>query len=160
MRPIEFRGKDIKTGKWVYGPSVQINSHCYIVDEHALPVGIFYFDKPNGDRVNVISSLLGGLIPVIPETVGQFTGLKDKNGKKLYVHDIITLSYGVPPITATLVIEYAENEEVADGVFVSGWWMRNIRPGGISASLCQAYHDDIIKIGDIHTNPELLEQES
>jgi len=88
----------------------------------------------------------------------QFTGLCDKNGKEVYEGDIVTLSYGIPPTFDTLLIEYADDEYVAD-ISVSGWWMRNIRPNGCSSSLCKTYENDIEIIGNIHENPELLKEQ-
>lgn len=65
MREILFRGKT-KQGEWVYG----------------LP---FY----NNGIIDGIESKDGKLYYVLPETVGQFTGLTDKNGKKIFERDII-----------------------------------------------------------------------
>ncbi len=91
-----------------------------------------------------------------PVEVEQYTGRKDKNSKEIYDGDIAKLCYGIPRTYDTFVIEYADDESVAD-ISVSGWWMRNIRPNGVSGSLCKTYENALEIIGNIFENPELLE---
>ncbi len=78
-----------------------------------------------------------------------WTGRKDMDGKKIYECDRIRLSYGIPPIYDTLIVEYADDEYVGDKS-VSGWWMRNTRKNGCSASLCKTYEQGILIVGTIH----------
>lgn len=69
MREIKYRGKRLDNGEWIEGDLLRMLDHWFIFPNPA-PEGI---DK----------------YAVDPATVGEFTGLKDKNGKEIYEGDVI-----------------------------------------------------------------------
>lgn len=116
MREIEFRGKRTCDNEWTYGWFIGI------------------YQTEDGD-VGCIRDYTGKDNLVKLETVGQYTGLKDKNGKKIFEGDIVRY-------IDNDLIEYVE---FIDGVFFAG-----------SEELRYAYCE---VIGNIYDNPELLEEQ-
>lgn len=125
MSEILFRGKQMDNGEWVKG------FYVCIPDTHYIMTGKF-------------DSLTNGIInseayKVDPSTIGQFTGLEDKLGTKIFEGDVID-DLGVEYIVV-FDSDYAQFRGKFDG------WNAEISH---IASRCEV-------IGNIHDNPELLE---
>lgn len=145
MRPIKFRGKCAHSDEWVYGSLVQ--ESCG--DVWIFPEGDTYCNA-GGD---FYSNKYPGICIVKPETVGQFTGLTDKNGKEIYEGDVLKSR------SIIHVVEYKEDE----GAFV-GRFNFHVRNPLVTmqqtdfTGLAQWWINKFKKevVGNIHDNPELL----
>ena len=144
MREILFRGKKLD-GEWVEGFYYIATSGYAGSDEvigkpcHMITTGRWQASGAYGERNELAEH------KVIPESIGQYTGLTDKNGKKIFEGDIVTSSYYIDKDKSqNSIIEYGEwNCTCCNGVY--GW--------------VDFRDDDVIVIGNIHDNPELLEAE-
>ena len=144
MREILFRGKRMDDGAWVYG---------YLVRHKSGKLVYIYQAKENWFDVEMVA----------PKTVGQFTGLTDKNGKKVFEGDIVNavivrdLGGGTENREATGIIGYDKIGmiglilEYADAIPV---WSDFFQELTLSGCINDFWFE---VIGNIHDNPELLE---
>lgn len=148
MRKILFKAKRIDNGEWVEG--------CIVIDQSRLD--IFKY------RIQPIESGVLYAPPIDPDTLCQYTGFTDKNGKKIWENDILRYSYdydGSPFLKDGEEIKYR-----AGAVFWSEW-RGSWAVCGRGNKKCT--NNDVFKynrnpnrtevIGNIFDNPELLEVE-
>lgn len=131
-RTIKFRGKSIYGEDWLYSSLVKIEEDRYAV-------------IPSLNDIEIGKSI--SMYEVCLETIGQFTGLYDKNGKEIYEGDILhTITFGFEPEEYTAIILYDNCRfQLSNG--------RNLFYFGQS-DLTKM--DDTIVIGNIYDNPELI----
>lgn len=126
MREILFRGKRKDNGEWVYGNFAVTDNNGkqhYIFQNKAFEYEVF------------------------PETVGQYTGLTDKNGKKIFEGDILRRAY------------HPEDDVVIEWFNGSFRFRKANKPKdyGYSNVCCIQNAVSSLKIiGNIHDNPEML----
>ena len=131
---IMFRGRQVSDKRWVIGSLVISVYNTFIIPK--------YDDSKEGAE----------LISIIPETVGQFTGLKDKAGKEIFEGDVVLAEtiFHQKPTPLTCKVIYNSNEAIFE--IVQYWQSQNDwKPLSNKKS---EYIYEII--GNIHTNPELL----
>ena len=132
MREIYFRGKGIRCpneGQWLYG--------YYTLERSA------YSDNPN-DLNHCIREQCGISNRVDPTTVGQFTGLTDRNGKRIYEGDLVTIPNSSRPGLPGEVHWYKR---------VCAYAIRRIEYSSIPLDDYTEYEI----VGNIHDNPELIQ---
>lgn len=142
MREILFRGKRVDNGEWVYGNLIE--------------------DKWGDDNGNTVYAILQDRVApeiaalwtpvkVVPETVGQYTGLTDKNGKKIFEGDVIQYKtkYSFGPIYS-YVVYCADADEYPAFDLKQHTYEKNGLQSAYRECLCEV-------IGNIYDNPEMLE---
>lgn len=138
MREILFRGKRIDNGEWVEG--IPINTH----------IGTFIVFEENPHYCDQYGYMeIDGLVKVDPATVGQYTGLTDKNGKRIFEGDVIKglFLFGLEVLS---VVDFE------GGSFGLKWNRGDIAEFSPFTSICNVSFE---VIGNIHDNPELIKEE-
>ena len=142
MREILFRGKSIKTNQWIYGgfhiwekrQVCALSNDSLIDDEISYVITVYSFADWNMPRTMQA-------VEVIADTVGQYTGLTDRNGRKNFEGDIVNIlteneEFGI--------ITYDDGGFFVDASTFSVDFMNNINGS------------DIEVIDNIHDNPKAL----
>lgn len=145
MREIEFRAKD-QYGNWIYG---LLTGNQYNLNEYAI------FTQP-----------YHGIYPIEKETIGQYTGLRDKNGVKIFEGDIV--KYEQKEYSFSLKIGIAEFNDsdlgscgcCFDEHYSTGFVIKTVKPKNNSSKFFSQYGLEKCEvIGNIYDNQELLEKE-
>ena len=145
MREILFHGKRADNGEWIEGDVLQTRYHSGHIEYQIMP-----------------QTPVSSAYPVLSETIGQYTGLTDRNGKKIFEGDIVKTHYANAQKS-----DFIEQVVFHNGKFCAYFsnqlckqWV-NLYDG--TEHLPQdksVYMDSVEVIGNIHDNPELLKNSS
>lgn len=127
-KDILYKAKRVDNGEWVCGLPIYKN-YIRVFTEHG-------YEDEDGKKIKYSTTKD---YQVDPKTMCEFTGLMDKNGNKIFEHDILTVYNS----------NYSINFE--DGGFT-------VCKSKIPLSLCFATEENYVVIGNIFDNPELLEE--
>ena len=132
MREILFRGKRMPDGKWVEGnamiPNPRFGGETCIIS-HDAPFNSFCYE-------------------VDPESVGQYTGLTDKNGKKIFEGDIIEFNNDFNKTKWRVVFGMNYGYGINSPCFI----LKDFR------NATSPFNEKMVIIGNIYDNPELMEE--
>lgn len=144
MREIKFRGKSDLFG-WVYGFYAIIDGSCHIFEEKDLTEDGHHI-RQESDRPTWVD----------PNTIGQYTGLKDANGKEIYEGDILKTAFSNYVFGTVMyhsngyfyILEFSIDLNESDH-----------RPLGEMLKLdIDGIPCNFSIVGNIHDNPELIEK--
>lgn len=128
MRDILFRGKRLTTKRWAEGFLAKMWGQFHIINENTESM----------------------TYPIEPETICQFTGLTDKNGKKIWENDIVTCQTKYGADMGKVVFH--------KGKFCVFW---DSKRSYLKNAHIEAYYDinsRTVVIGNVFDNPELLQE--
>ena len=135
MREILFRGKRLGSGEWIEGYLIVSDERNFISSHPECLTSFYYMDGYS----------FSGFVEVDPSTVGQYTGMTDKNGKRIFEGDILRYKncddeYGF------LFVEFRNGSFCVNE--------HGVTCDPVSEALCLG----VEVIGNIYDNPEILKE--
>lgn len=146
MREIKFRGRRISDGEWVYGDLLHIVGG-YVIYHGSQTESQLVEDRPNV----AIELYMDEVSPVLPETVGQYTGLHDEDGREIYEGDIL--------MCVGQRIDNKGRKYFRKVSFKNGSFCMNVPEYNIDSYLHNHMENGELPwevVGNIHDKPELL----
>ena len=138
MREIKFRGKRVDNGEWVYGvPVIGLTSGVFMI-----------WIESEAKRGRWELSIRGVVkqAEVIPETVGQYTGLDDKNGVEVFEGDVVRYLNSIESGNGVVIFDTC--------AFLFNWIDIDETDSILRHFQCS---EELEVIGNVHDNPEVTE---
>lgn len=157
MREILFKAKRIDNGEWIEG--------YYLRDQYHIGGKDIIFYRKDSDRFTVYTNIID------IETICQFTGLTDKNGKKIWENDVLMCHGNSEDLAKAVFGEFGVRDIETGSIVdkVTGWHYEIIPTDKISRCepfcwsmpLTEYYIDrcEMEVVSNIFDNPELLQEE-
>lgn len=150
MREILFKAKRIDNGKWVKG---YLFDNGFGGEEKKYFIGILIIEKYNGTACDEWDITGIAFCEIDPETLCQFTGLRDKNGNKIWENDIVNHNGEYAPVKFGMYCSSFDYGNYNFGFYVDfpedtfyrkelGYWCGKVESAG-----------------NVFDNPELLQEE-
>lgn len=139
----KYRGKRTYNGRWIKG-------HLNVFEDRVVISVHKVVNEDIGQAENIQSEVV-----VIPETVGQFTGMKDKNGTEIFEGDICRFT-DCSDVSTESGYDFEEYANIGRVYFCDeslGWDITKREQDREDVF----FPSDMVVIGNIHDNPELLE---
>lgn len=152
MREILFRGKRVNNGEWIEGFYAHSGEKKYILIDNDIAIGHLAMKEVN------------------PDTIGQYTGLTDKNGKKIFEGDIVrTQPFSDKPYSSKAkykqhigVVEYRIRHfknRFYEQDYEGRWTVKIIDYGKFTCCNWNEFFKCEV-IGNVYDNPELLRSDT
>lgn len=140
-REIKFRGKMIPENEWIFGTILRIPAPpvCFGKSE----TDKYYIQFPDPRYMpdwNMPYKMVQG--EVNPDTIGQYTGLHDKNGKEIYEGDIVKIKY--------------RDEDIGKVIYEHNGFSIDVTNMNKNYGRVSFVNNFMEVIGNIYDNPELL----